>query len=132
MQDSYAKNTNLDIALEIRDRVRKAVAGMIGAKPDPGNLASFRVQTGQSFVFEVTGHSSGSVWGSDVYTDDSSLASSAVHAGVLREGQRGMVKVTILPGQESYEPSTRNGIASNPYENWEGSFRIEAVIIKVR
>src|SRR5262249_20100063 len=75
---------------------------------------------------EVTGRTAGPVWGTDVYTDDSILAAAAVHAGILQEGQTGVVKVTILPGQQSYQGTTRHGVASMPYLRWDGSFRVEA------
>ena len=56
---------------------------------DPGNLVELRGQVGRNFVFDVTGRTDGPVWGDKVYTDDSSLATAAVHAGVLRDGQPG-------------------------------------------
>src|SRR5207249_1473748 len=96
-------------------------------RTDPGTLADFRGQSGKSFVFEVTGKTDGTVYGSGVYTDDSVLAAAAVHAGILKAGQKGLVKVTILPGQAKYEGSSRNGVTSVNYMAWDGSFRIEAV-----
>jgi serine/threonine protein kinase len=94
---------------------------------DPGTLESYRGKRNQSFFFEVTGKSLGSIYGTDVYTDDSTLATAVVHAGLLRDGERGYVKVTILPGQERYEASTRHGITSHPYDAWSGSYRVEAL-----
>ena len=38
-----------------------------------------RAQYKSSGSFEVTGSDSGSIWGTDVYTDDSNLAAAAVH-----------------------------------------------------
>ncbi len=96
--------------------------------PDPVTLTGYRGKNGQSYYFEVTGNSNGgTVWGSDVYTDDSSLARAAVHAGILKNGEKGVVKVTILPGQIAYIGSTRNGIETSPYGAWEGSYVVEAV-----
>ena len=43
------------------------------------------------------------MWGTDVYTADASLAAAAVHAGVLKVGQTGIVKVTTIPQQPSFE-----------------------------
>jgi len=94
---------------------------------DPGNLVDFRGQEGQTFYFRVTGSTQGSLWGTDIYTDDSSLATVAVHAGVLLEGQVGVVKVTILAGQSSYHGTTRNGVTSVDYTDWYGSYKVEAV-----
>ncbi len=94
---------------------------------DPGNLVDFRGQEGQTYYFSVTGSTQGSIWGTDVYTDDSSLATAAVHAGVLLEGQTGVVKVTIITGLSSYDGSTQNGVTSMDYGDWYGSYKVEGV-----
>jgi hypothetical protein len=96
-----------------------------GAQPDPGSVGGLRGKNGKTFLFEVTGAQNGSVWGTDIYTDDSSLAVAAVHAGVLQVGQKGAVKVTILPGQQSYTGSTRNGITTGAWPAFDGSFKVE-------
>jgi hypothetical protein len=49
-----------------------------------------------------------------------------VHAGLAKVGQRAVVKVTILPGEQQYTGSDRNGITSNDWSDWLGSYRIEA------
>jgi hypothetical protein len=84
-------------------------------------------QVGKFFYFEITGSTKGMVWGTDIYTVDSPFATTAVHAGVLEVGQKGFVKVTILPGQESYEGSTRNGVTTHDFGAFGGSYRIEAL-----
>ncbi len=96
-----------------------AIAGM----PDPGNLVAYRGQNGQQFTFTVTGYALGYVWGNRVYTDDSSLASAAVHDGLLGIGETGDVTVEILPGQDSYDNSMRNGIATMDFGPSPGAFR---------
>ena len=93
-----------------------------GVLPDPGNMTGYRGQNGQSFRFQVTGAESGSVWGTDVYTDDSVLARAAVHAGLLQPGETGVVTVMVLPGQERYDASYRNGVPSRAYGRWSGSY----------
>jgi hypothetical protein len=97
------------------------------ALPDPGTLVGHRAEVGKTLLFEVTGSDSGAVWGTDIYTDDSSLAAAAVHAGAVAAGQKGVVKVTVLPGQDSYPGSPRNGVTSGSWGNWVGSFRVERV-----
>ncbi len=59
----------------------------------------------------------GSVWGSDVYTDDSDLCRAALHAGV-----KGVVTYEILPGQASYDSSARYQVVSQSYASYSGSF----------
>ena len=130
----WAATLGLDRASAVTDPDRnksKKVTDVRG-EPDPGTLQGYRTQGGKSFYFQVTGTTTGSIWGTDVYTDDSSLATAAVHVGILRNGQKGWVKVTILPGKASYTASTRNGVTSNPYANWTASYRVEAVGPRVR
>lgn len=96
-------------------------------QPDPGSLTNFQQYAGRTFYFRVTGNHGGSVWGSDVYTTDSQLSTVAIHAGVLKPGQTGIVKVTIMPGQNGYLGSTRNGISSSGYGQYPSSYRIGKV-----
>lgn len=95
------------------------------ALPDPGNLTAYRDKVGQTFRFLVTGSTEGKVWGTGIYTDDSHLGSAAVHAGVLKPGETGVVTVTVLPGQSSYQGSTSFGVTSMDYGAWYGSYRFE-------
>jgi hypothetical protein len=63
----------------------------------------------------------GAVWGTDVYTDDSSICLAAVHAGAIgRSG--GRVRVLATRGRASYPGSTRNGVASQAYGRWPNAF----------
>lgn len=88
----------------------------------PSNLVGYRNRVGQTFEFTVTGTASGAVWGTDVYTDDSTVARAAVHAGVVAVGETKNVTVTILGGQGSYPASTRNGVSSASWGAWPGSY----------
>jgi len=66
----------------------------------------------------------GDVYGTDVYTDDSNLCGAALHAGVI-DSSGGTFTVTLAAGQSGYEGSTRNGIASQDWEDaWERSFSV--------
>src|SRR5205823_1167849 len=97
-----------------------------GAQPNPGTMGAFRGQVGKVMIFDVTAQAGGTVWGTDVYTDDSPLAAVVIHAGVLKAGERGAVKVTILAGEQSYTGSMRNGISTSDYAAWGGSYKVEA------
>ncbi len=63
----------------------------------------------------------GTVWGNGIYTDDSRLCRAALHAGVIGPSG-GTVNVRLLPGQNSYSASTRNGVATTAYGQWGRSF----------
>ena len=88
----------------------------------PPSLTGLQANTGQTLVFRVTGASEGPVWGTDVYTDDSSIAAAAVHAGILRPGETGTIMLTVREGFATYAPSSRNGIESASYGEWGRSF----------
>jgi hypothetical protein len=62
------------------------------------------------------------IWGTGYYTDDSPIAVAAVHAGVATLAG-GSVTIEILPGQAIYDASTRNGITSESWGPWHGSYR---------
>ncbi|XP_071985285.1 uncharacterized protein [Engystomops pustulosus] len=64
----------------------------------------------------------GSLWGTDLYTDDSSICRAAIHAGII-PNEGGEVTIWKTPGQASYSGSTRNGITTKHYGAWPGSFK---------
>ncbi|XP_073448145.1 vitrin-like [Aquarana catesbeiana] len=63
----------------------------------------------------------GTVCGTDVYTDDSSICKAAIHAGILGNNG-GLVTVEKTPGQQRYSGSARNGVTTRNYGSWPGSF----------
>lgn len=110
-----------DVGYQLTDV--EAVAGDV-VLPYPDDLTVFRGRNDEYLTFEVTGNASGGVWGSGIYSDDSALATAAVHAGLLKDGQAGVVTIEVLPGQDSYEGSESNGVTSQSYGSWEGSYQI--------
>jgi hypothetical protein len=121
LQDKYCREARLDEALAIREKI-KEIKGIL---PDPGRLQIQVTDIGKVFHFEVVGNLQGAVWGTEVYTSDSRLAAVAVHAGLLQPGQKGIIKVRILPGQKSYKGTTANGVASRNWGKWNLSFTVE-------
>ena len=63
------------------------------------------------------------IWGTDIYTDDSPICVAAVHAGVIST-TGGQITIEILPGQDSYMGSVRNRVTSQSYGTWPGSYRV--------
>jgi len=93
--------------------------------PDPGQLMTYAGKFGTKAAFTVTGAANGgTVWGDGPYTIDSSLASAAVHAGVLKDGQTGVVEVEIVMPPPAFNGSTQNGVTTTPYGAFPpGAFR---------
>jgi hypothetical protein len=52
------------------------------------------------------------VYGTDVYTPDSGLCTSAVHAGALQQGAAGSVIFQVVASPPVFKGTTRNGIKS--------------------
>jgi LCCL domain len=80
---------------------------------------------GKTYRIKVTGNVNGSVWGSDIYTTDSSLETAAVHAGALKSGQTGVVRVTIVAPPPFFGSSTRNGVTTMPYTAYPSAFKVQ-------
>ena len=129
LQDMYLANKRPDDSAAVRTQIRllRQVTGLPddGPRPDVVNMANYRDRVGQTFMFTITGSADQLVWGSGVYTDDTPLEGAAVHAGVLRSGQTGPVRVTVLSGMAQYIGSKRNGIESASFGAAGGSYRIE-------
>lgn len=61
-------------------------------------------------------------WGTEVYTDDSPICVAAIHSGIISKSKGGNVTFKMLPGQSKYKGSNRNGISTEDFESWDGSF----------
>jgi len=126
IQDSFCRDAKLDEAVAVRDVLRGILDSKSAALPDPGNLIHSEPDIGKVFYYDVTGATAGgAIYGTDVFVTGSFLAMAAVHSGVLKDGQRGVVKVTVLAGQQAYTATTRNGITSNAYGPTGLSFKVE-------
>jgi hypothetical protein len=65
----------------------------------------------------------GSFWGTDLYTADSPICAAAIHAGVITAAG-GDATITIEGPQKSFKGSARNGITTQDYGEYGGSFRV--------
>lgn len=62
------------------------------------------------------------IWGTETYTDDSSVCSAAVHVGLITVADGGTVTIEIAPGEDAYEGTVANDVTSQYYASWSGSF----------
>ena len=67
------------------------------------------------------GDTSGSLWGNDPYTADSSICAAAVHSGYIGE-DGGDVYVLGLPGLSGYYGAENNGVTSGDWGSYSNSF----------
>ncbi len=67
----------------------------------------------------------GNVWGTGMYSDDSSVCGAGVHAGAITFQDGGRVVFEVRPGLESYAASIQNGVSSSAWGTWGGSFQIK-------
>jgi hypothetical protein len=86
----------------------------------PGNLVAYAQQFGKELTFKVTGQgpaggATPTVWGTDVYTLDSSLAVAAVHAGKVAANQTAVLRVRIVASPPGYVSTHRYGVTSLNY-----------------
>lgn len=87
------------------------------------SAADHRGENGKVFEYVCPpGGGLSTIWGTDVYTDDSPICVAAVQVGLIQREAGGRVKIVIRPGQDQYRGSTRNGVTSDDYGAWEGSF----------
>lgn len=66
--------------------------------------------------------SANTIWGTDFYTDDSSICTAAAHAGLVTPANGGRVAIVPSAGRPLYASSTRNGVQSREWKDHYGSF----------
>ncbi len=105
-------------------------AGTCAPPPTPWNVTAQGVHEctttgviGSRYVYRCApGGTLGSVWGTDVYTHDSSICTAALHAARITQPAGGVVTIQMARGEDSYVGSTRNGVTSSSYGSWGCSF----------
>ena len=110
--DQPLKLTDVRVVRSAQDMVTEEADNVI---PAPATMDSYGNQYGKVFTFKLTGQVQGNVWGTDVYTLDSTLGAAAVHAGVLKPGQTATVRVRVIPSPQQFVASLRNGVNGAAY-----------------
>ena len=87
------------------------------------NAATLNGTDGQTFTLACSpGGIAHSVWGSDIYTADSSICTAGVHSGLITYQQGGTLTIELRPGRAIYGCSERNGVTTSPYGSYQHSF----------
>ncbi len=79
---------------------------------------------GKIYKMTITGNNSGgTIWGTNIYTNDSYIPKAAVHAGVVTVGQTKEVYIKIVEGLNDYPSTTQNGVTSDVWGSWGLSYQ---------
>jgi hypothetical protein len=82
-----------------------------------------RGEVGTQYDYECPAPGSlNTVWGTEIYTDDSSVCSAAVHAGLITLEDGGTVTIEMRPGEASYTSTAANGVTSAEWGVWSTSY----------
>jgi len=87
----------------------------------PGNFSMHNGSTLILICYCAPDSFGGGVWGTGVYTQDSSLCNAARHAGAVGSAG-GMVQVKGAPGRNAYQGTASNGVTSANYGTYGWSF----------
>ena len=81
-----------------------------------------RENIGNTYYYKIKGSNEGTVWGDNIYTDDSNIAKAAVLEGKCKLGEEKIVGIKMLEGKPSYSSSYKNGVNSISYGTWPASY----------
>ena len=114
------------------DRSGRLSKQQIGTLLDQGFLAADAPQTmmelcdpmGATYYFRVKGNATGPIWGTDVYTGDTLIAVAAVHAGLVKPDQEGVIKVTVVSPPAQFQGSLRHGVSSHDFGRFGTAYKV--------
>lgn len=89
------------------------------------NATEFRGRNGLRVAYDCPpGGTPTSLWGTETFTDDSSVCTAAAFAGLITTTDGGRVVIEIAEGLDEYAGGEANGITAQPYGTWAGSFTL--------
>jgi hypothetical protein len=110
-----------------RTQIRALLDRGFLAADAPANLLDLAQPVGATYYFRVSGASEGPLWGTDVYTGDSTIAAAAVHAGVVKPGEAAVVRVVSVAPPPQFAGCVRNGVTSHDFGRYGSAYRLAAV-----
>jgi hypothetical protein len=109
-----------------RDDIRKLLDHGFLAADAPLNMLDLREPIGATYYFRIAGQSEGPLWGTDVYTGDSSLGAAAVHAGLVKPGESIVLKVMSVAPPPQFQGSMRHGVKSHDFGRYGSAYTLAA------
>jgi len=110
-----------------RRQLRKLLEQNFVASEAPANMHGLCETVGTIYYFRVTGVTEGQLWGTDIYSGDSTIGAAAVHAGLLKPGETAFLRVTVVMPPEQFPGTVRNGVTSTEYGRYQYAWRLSAI-----
>jgi hypothetical protein len=93
----------------------------------PANMLDLAEPVGATYYFRVSGQPEGPLWGTDVYTGDSSLGVAAVHAGLVKAGESTVIRVVSVPPPAAFTGCVRHGVTSHDFGRYGSAYKLAAI-----
>ena len=110
-----------------RRQLRRLLVQSSIAADAPTNMHGLCETVGATYYFRVTGVTEGQLWGTDIYSGDSTIGAAAVHAGLLKAGETDLFRVTVVTPPEKFPGTVRNGVTSTEYGRYQYAWKLSAI-----
>ena len=110
-----------------RRQLRRLLERNFVASDAPTNMHGLCETVGATYYFRVTGVTEGQLWGTDIYSGNSTIGAAAVHAGLLKPGETNFLKVTVVTPPDRFPGTLRNGVTSIEYGRYQYAWRLSAI-----
>jgi hypothetical protein len=110
-----------------RRQLRRLLEQSQVASDAPTSMRGLCETVGATYYFRVTGVTEGQLWGTDIYSGDSTIGAAAVHAGLLKPGATDILRVTVVTPPEKFPGTVRNGVTSTEYGRYQYAWKLSRI-----
>jgi hypothetical protein len=110
-----------------RRQLRRLLEQNLVASDAPTSMHGLCETVGATYYFRVTGVTEGQLWGTDIYSGDSTIGAAAVHAGLLKPGKTDVLRVTVVTPPEKFPGTVRNGVTSTEYGRYQYAWTLSKI-----
>jgi hypothetical protein len=110
-----------------RRQLRRLLEQNQVASDAPTSMHGLCETVGATYYFRVTGVTEGQLWGTDIYSGDSTIGAAAVHAGLLQPGKTDLFRVTVVTPPERFPGTVRNGVTSTEYGRYQYAWKLSKI-----
>ena len=110
-----------------RRQLRRLLEQSSVASDAPTNMRGLCETVGATYYFRVMGITEGQLWGTDIYSGDSTIGAAAVHAGLLKPGETDFLRVTVVTPPEKFPGTVRNVVTSTEYGRYQYAWKLSTI-----